>query len=255
MKYCVNCGKELSDDARFCDSCGTPVVAQTSKKRVEHAGTVYKCPNCGEVLGGFVAICPGCGYEIRNVKSSGSVQSFADQLASLEAEEMPANENNSIIKKIFGRDLRETPKRLEEARREFDEQKRTRKINLITNFPVPNTKEDIMEFVLLIRSNLQDTSNDNIYFAWAAKLEQLYQKARIMLPSDPITDDIRTLYFQSKRKVRLKKMSPFYLLGSSFALLLLMCGFTYAPGLTIAIIAVLGVCIIAFLFYNRKERI
>ena len=26
MKYCQYCGKELSDDSRFCDACGTPCV-------------------------------------------------------------------------------------------------------------------------------------------------------------------------------------------------------------------------------------
>ena len=42
MKYCMNCGKQLPDDAKFCIDCGTPVNAESSKRRVEQAGTVYK---------------------------------------------------------------------------------------------------------------------------------------------------------------------------------------------------------------------
>ncbi|AQQ10081.1 Double zinc ribbon [Sedimentisphaera cyanobacteriorum] len=29
--YCSKCGKQISDDARFCDSCGTPTAVNTSE--------------------------------------------------------------------------------------------------------------------------------------------------------------------------------------------------------------------------------
>lgn len=89
MKYCKNCGKQLPDDARFCVDCGTPIKEASSKRRVEQAGTIYKCPNCGEMLESMTAVCPACGYEIRNVKAVSSVQTFAEQFAKIEAEEMP----------------------------------------------------------------------------------------------------------------------------------------------------------------------
>lgn len=25
MKFCTNCGKQLNDDAKFCDTCGAPI--------------------------------------------------------------------------------------------------------------------------------------------------------------------------------------------------------------------------------------
>lgn len=50
MKYCKNCGKQLPDNARFCIDCGTPIEEASFKRRVDQAGTIYKCPNCGEVL-------------------------------------------------------------------------------------------------------------------------------------------------------------------------------------------------------------
>lgn len=256
MKYCTNCGAQLSDDARFCSVCGAAVAMQPPKKRVEQAGTVYKCPTCGEVLGGFVAICPACGYEVRNAKASDSVKDFANQLAAIEAEEMPTNESHSILKKILGRDLRETPKRLEEAQREFNQQKQARKISLITNYPIPNTKEDLAEFTLLVRSNLQDTSNNEVFFAWVAKLEQLYQKAKLLIPSDTVFNTIQALYFQYKRKARQKKQLPFYLSALSFGLIFLMCGFTYKPTLTIVILAVVFIiAIVGYIIQKRKEQI
>ena len=214
MKYCMNCGKQLPDDAKFCVDCGAPVREESAKKRVEQAGTIYKCPNCGEVLESMTAICPSCGYEIRNVKAVSSVQSFSDKLAAIEAEEMPETDNNSVLKKVFGRDLRETPKRLEEARSAFIRQKQAKKINLISNYPVPNTKEDLTEFAMLVTTNLKDNSDDEIYNAWVGKLEQLYQKAEILIPTDPMFTRIKELYLKAKNKATRKKLLPvFFLLG------------------------------------------
>lgn len=205
MKYCKNCGKQLPDDARFCVDCGTPIEEASSKRRVEQAGTIYKCPNCGEVLESMTAVCPACGYEIRNVKAVSSVQIFADKLTKIEAEEMPQVENNSFMKKVFGRDLRETPARLEEARRTFERQKLDKKINLISNYPVPNTKEDLTEFALLVTTNLKDSSDDEVYEAWVGKLEQLYQKAEILIPTDPMFERIEEAYRKAKGKAQRKR--------------------------------------------------
>ena len=52
MAYCVNCGTEIVSNAKFCQKCGHPTGAQndTSTRKQEFAGKIYKCPNCGEIL-------------------------------------------------------------------------------------------------------------------------------------------------------------------------------------------------------------
>ncbi len=254
MKYCMNCGKQLPDDAKFCIDCGTPVNAESSKRRVEQAGTVYKCPNCGEVLDSMTAVCPACGYEIRNAKATTSVKSFADQLAKIEAEEMPVVENNSFMKKVFGRDLRETPARMEEARRTFEKQKRDKKISLISNYPVPNTKEDLTEFALLVTTNLKDSSDDEVYAAWVGKLEQLYQKAEILIPTDPMFTRIEDLYLKAKGKARRKKLLPILLILGPLAVCFLIIGFASNPTLTWVILGVLIVLGIGGIVLSKQKR-
>lgn len=255
MKYCKNCGKQLPDDAKFCVDCGTPTEEASSKRRVEQAGTIYKCPNCGEVLESMTAICPACGYEIRNVKAVSSVQSFSDKLAAIEAEEMPETDNNSILKKVFGRDLRETPKRLEEARQEFNNQKLARKVNLIKNFPIPNTKEDLTEFTFLISTNLQDMSELALRPVWISKLEQVYQKAKILMPNDPAFTRISALYMDIKKKSRRKITLTFSILGGLFLLMLLLAGFEANPVLTGIITAVvIGLIVVIIVLKKRKEK-
>ena len=236
MKYCMNCGKQLPDDAKFCVSCGTPVQTETPplpQKNVEKAGALHKCPNCGEVLDSMVAICPACGYEIRGVKAVSSVQRFADQLAKIESEEMPQTENNSVMKKVFGRDLRETPKRLEAARVEFEQKKRNKKVSLISNFPVPNTKEDLTEFALLVTSNLHDTSDILVYSAWFGKLEQLYQKA--------------------KKKTNRLKLLAVYIFGGTFVFALLLLGFAYKPTLTAVLLVIAVAAAIGYFVWSKRN--
>lgn len=254
MKYCMNCGKQLPDDAKFCMGCGTSVREESPKKRVEQAGTIYKCPNCGEVLESMTAICPACGYEIRNVKAVNSVQSFSDKLAAIEAEEMPETDNDSIMKKVFGRDLRETPKRLEEARRAFEKQKLAKKINLISNFPIPNAKEDLIEFTMLVATNLKDDSNDEVHAAWVGKLEQLYQKAEILIPTDPMFKRIKDLYLKAKNKARRKKMLPLFLILGPLAICFLIVGFSSNPTLTWIVLGVLIVLGIGLIILSKQKQ-
>lgn len=261
MKYCMNCGRQLPDTAKFCGGCGARVEdleppSNNTGRRIEYAGTVYKCPNCGEVLDSMTAICPACGYEIRNVKAASSVQSFAEQLAKIEAEEMPVNDSDSLMRKVFGRDLRETPKRLQEARTIFVRQKLGKKINLISNFPIPNTKEDLTEFALLVTSNLEDDSDSLMHAVWERKLEQIYRKAQILIPTDPVFGKIEEAYIKGKRKAKMEKMLPIYQFGGLFAFILLLWGFVYQPVLTLVILGLILlltiVCII--LKKNHSKR-
>ena len=51
MPFCINCGHQLPDGAKFCAECGSPVqaTAQTQRKIV-YDGEIHECPNCGESL-------------------------------------------------------------------------------------------------------------------------------------------------------------------------------------------------------------
>lgn len=77
----------------------------------EFVGTIQKCPSCGQVLKAMQAVCPACGHEIIGVKANMSVREFFD-----------------LYQK---------------------ERSDRNKVNLINNYPLPNAKEDILEFAIL----------------------------------------------------------------------------------------------------------
>lgn len=164
MEFCINCGQKLTEGAKFCANCGQAVGnnSSTSQRKTVYDGELHKCPNCGELLNSFLTNCPTCGYELRNVKTSSSV--------------------NELAKKI-------------ERASSVDE-----KIELITNFYVPNTREDIYDFFILAVSNLEDTNYDTDD-AWRAKLEQTYHKARISFGKTPEFEYIEKLYDRTRLKV------------------------------------------------------
>lgn len=53
---CPKCGAEISDYARHCPACGTPIV-KIRPKRV--------CTNCGAEVPDDATVCPGCGRPVK----------------------------------------------------------------------------------------------------------------------------------------------------------------------------------------------
>jgi predicted Zn-ribbon and HTH transcriptional regulator len=92
---------------------------------------VKKCPNCGEVIPSMAVKCRTCGYEFRDVEVSSSIRKLFDQLNAIEGQrkinidERSIDEDSIVLKKR----------------------------ELIRSFPVPNTKEDIFEFLSLALPN------------------------------------------------------------------------------------------------------
>ena len=175
MLVCSKCNQEINDNAKFCSNCGTPVRENHNeeKRKMVFEGTIHKCPNCGEILKSFVTNCPSCGYELRNIKSSESLKELTYSLSEMK----------------------------DEKQQEL----------LIKNYPIPNTKEDIMEFLILAKSNIEKKSSNLIYEAWNAKLEQIYEKAKMLFNHDEQFLEVEKLYSDAKQSVKTQKVSNFWI--------------------------------------------
>ncbi len=163
MAYCGNCGKEVSEGAKFCANCGQPVnfeVSSKNERKIVYEGEIHKCPSCGEVLKAFEIICPTCKFELRGAKSSSAVK--------------------DLVEKI------------EKAALEIQ------KIEIIKNYPIPNTKEDIFEFMILAYSNLMYLNEKDLSDAWLVKAEECYQKAEVSFKKDSDFEKIESKYWEIK---------------------------------------------------------
>ncbi len=92
--YCIKCGNQLPDDAKFCSKCGAPVTGTNQNQQVQGNGqtqgdnrsviasstvTELKCPGCGApikpVQGETVVTCEYCGTSVSlNVQGWQNVQ-------------------------------------------------------------------------------------------------------------------------------------------------------------------------------------
>lgn len=139
---------------------------ETGKQRkTVYEGEIHKCPNCGESIAAFVLKCPSCGHELRGADSSSVVHEFSKKIAQVNSYE--------------------------------------NKESLIRNFYIPNTRENIIEFFILAISNIE--TDEECREAWAAKLEQTYQKAKLSFGNTKEFEYLERLYQESQKLLKKKR--------------------------------------------------
>lgn len=160
MSLSNNGGFAEETDA-FYSSCGGPFANGCGKtnQSEKYDGVVHKCPSCGQTVDAFEAQCPSCGFEFRGVEPSSRVNDLAMKL-----------EKVSDIE---------------------------RRNELIRNFYIPNTKEDIFEFFILATSNIEAGGESTD--AWYAKLGQAYKKAFLVFGEGPELERLKVLYSKSDK--------------------------------------------------------
>lgn len=196
MSYCSNCGLQLEINAQFCSKCGTAVGIIESDKSDQ---INIHCPCCGRLLSAVAATCP-CGYEIHGKKASSVIREFLRKLDEIDKQrvskwkELARYMNNSVSVRA------------------------ERKAEFIKNFAIPNTKEDIIEFLLLALPNIDNQilkkriwigvsasqsefkSRKILAQAWLLKFEQVYQRARISFGNDPDFRKIQDIFDSNKAR-------------------------------------------------------
>lgn len=227
MAFCINCGQELAEGAKFCANCGKAVTGEstTSQRKTVYEGNLHKCPNCGEVLNSFVTNCPTCGHEIRDTQGVSSVRQLAIKLEQLESKRPPKKGTNIFAQTFSGGTQLQS----------IDEQK----IDLIRNFSIPNTKEDVLEFIVLAAANIDlkvygldssryqmlDPARRELSDAWLVKLEQADQKAEIMFGHTQEYLSMRNVYENKMKAIKKQKLQIVWLIAGVFGSLFVMFGF------------------------------
>ena len=178
ISFCPYCGTRLDVGARFCKNCGElvdktpersqskpeiPTCGNPTDRKTIYEGYIHKCPSCGEPLDAFVAVCPACGYELRGTQSVNSIKSFSVKIEQAVSDEQ--------------------------------------KVSLIRSFPIPNTKEDIFEFMILTSTNIRGEQRKKIFDAWLVKFEQSYQKAQLVIKNPSDIAHIKTIYEKTYKQV------------------------------------------------------
>ncbi len=156
------------EKAKMAAAQANPYAPQTNKM-----GFVKKCPACGAIVNNFLGSCPSCGLEFVGVRASSVAQ-----------------------------DLFELLKEVDEKNGFF--QSYRKKITIITNFPIPNTKEDLLDIIVSLEPKARDytMTQKDLCIAYLRKYEECINKAELLFPDDPMLQP----YIKGITKVRLTRL-------------------------------------------------
>ncbi len=161
------------------------------------------CPSCGAPINSFAAKCQYCGKELNHKVQATACQELCNRLDDIEA----SRPKESLVSLVSGF-----------ANKVMDTQKMTptdqKKIELISNFLIPNNKAELMEFIFLAQARIQgcqdiskSSSDEYISFVqgelkniWNAKLEQAFAKGRLVLANDNEFLSVERIYQMQKNQ-------------------------------------------------------
>ena len=184
----------------------------TVSPKSDKLGDITKCHACGSIIQSFVTSCPDCGTEFRNIEASRNITKFFEKLDELESnrkENFSSNQKQesnislgTIIKWLFFYPILIPLKTIfffidksKPAKWSITD---SRKEEMIMNFPVPNSREEIIEFISLSISKIQKISifkrfnEEGKYITkwnsiWNKKAEQVFVKAKLSMTNDKST--------------------------------------------------------------------
>lgn len=150
-----------------------------------------KCPVCNSFIQPFQSNCSYCNHELTNIEATASIQKLflllteCDNAREQNEEFTLGSALGGIFAKAYG--LGSGDKVLE------------KKKSIISSFPIPNTREDILEFLSLALPNSKQKGNfltkhqpenkthNDLAPTWFSKCEQVIIKARFIMKEDKET--------------------------------------------------------------------
>lgn len=152
--------------------------SQQPENKPEKFGTILKCPSCGSPVPAFSTKCKDCEHEFRNISANKSLSNLATKLENIEI-----NIREQIIKNQWGNN--------DEIKKE-----------IIMNYPIPNTKSDLVEIGVFISSKFIINTPDDLSIenrnkftsyserwnnVWISKYKQIMLQAKVLCKDDPTT--------------------------------------------------------------------
>jgi len=151
-------------------------------------GDVKKCPACGAIVQSFQTKCSDCGHEFNNIGANVSISKLFEMLNACENER---KEESNSISGAFGSLLAQG---LGQGDKVTEKKK-----SIISGFPIPNTKDDILEFLstaipnakqkgnIFTKQQPENKSHNDLVPTWKSKCEQIIMKAKFSMSEDKKT--------------------------------------------------------------------
>ncbi|MDA0912917.1 MAG: hypothetical protein O3B11_03750 [Bacteroidetes bacterium] len=156
-------------------------------------GDVKKCPACGAMAQSFHTKCPDCDHEFSGIEATASIEKLFKMLNDAEDTRLMESETDNPIKALgsfYSKAFSNMtgPGKVDK-----------KKMEIIMNFPIPTTKNDILEFLslavprakqagnFLTKNNPEHKAHNDFVTVWRTKCEQIIMKARFSMKNDKAT--------------------------------------------------------------------
>ena len=124
-------------------------AAAASKSNSNKYGEVRKCPNCGAQVKGGSAVCTECGYAFSNVSANSSAEKLQAKLDEFNRRQEQRADSRGVASSLMhgigttlaGGDLKTYKS----------------KMDIISTFPVPNTRADLLEILAMLQARANAT--------------------------------------------------------------------------------------------------
>jgi hypothetical protein len=160
-------------------------------KQKEKVGNIKTCPACGAPAVSFTSKCNDCGHEFINTMAVGSIKKLNELLQDA------TNRINLVKQSAKPEEINWKNQHLYHPINIAKEINNTH-AGIISSFPIPNTKEDLLEFLSISSAEAQKTPNginlgmqmvvqdgsDVLINAWKAKFNQIINKSKIVFAND-----------------------------------------------------------------------
>lgn len=146
-------------------------------------GDFLKCPSCGAQVIGGSAVCPECGYTFSNLQSNSSAEKLQNKLDEFNRRQEIRDANRGLansffhgVSKVYGRDSAPA-----------------HKMDIVSHFPVPNTRADLLEFMTMIqprinslgsKRGIDSTNGEDLSYAYWLLYSNCINKAKISFSND-----------------------------------------------------------------------
>ena len=135
------------------------IQAANFKSNKEKIGNIKTCPACGSPIKSMTGYCEHCEHEFTNVEANKSITQLLNKI-------------NSI----------------EKIKDEDDSDFQQRKASQINNTPIPNSKEDLIEFLTVCTTQADvdwmNRGDGYVVSAWTNKGNEALLKAKILFRED-----------------------------------------------------------------------
>lgn len=153
--------------------------AEKSAPKSNKYGDVRKCPSCGAILPALSGSCPECGCEFSCIGANLSFKKLADLLV--------------------------------------NEQSKSKRELIIRTFPIPNTKDDLFEFIISMRADVLDDESglhtNSIYYE---KYVECLGKVKVLFPNDERFVSFLKEFEEAKQKKIISETKNYIELSSMY---------------------------------------